>query len=231
MQTLSKITPADYPELLASVAAGMTQRELARQYGCAPSLVARHLARARRAEEQRDPTERPDAGATDEPLDDCRQIEPGPAPGAAMSDGPTNTGVDIRQRLEQEALHSTDARSRLAALRELRLLNESGGAGETPSRPEGFTFPWPADASSAAIFYFNVEDGLPADLPLERSFIVHRGQMGNPDKPSLIVYPLPPDAFRDPTPEEEAEIQARIDALNARERAQETSERQEVDAR
>lgn len=45
---MTKITPADYPDLLAAVEEGVTQRELARRYDCAPSLVARHIARAKR---------------------------------------------------------------------------------------------------------------------------------------------------------------------------------------
>lgn len=49
MQPISKITPADYPDLLAAVDAGITQRELARRYDCAPSLIAKHVARAKRA--------------------------------------------------------------------------------------------------------------------------------------------------------------------------------------
>jgi transposase-like protein len=59
---IAKITPADYPELLAAADAGTPQRELARRYDCAPSLVARHLARARR-EREREPGE--PAGAAD----------------------------------------------------------------------------------------------------------------------------------------------------------------------
>jgi len=59
MQTNAKITPADYPDLLAAVDAGIPQRELARRYDCAPSLVARHAARAKRARELGErPTER-----------------------------------------------------------------------------------------------------------------------------------------------------------------------------
>jgi hypothetical protein len=34
---IAKITPADYPELLAAADAGTPQRELARRYDCAPS--------------------------------------------------------------------------------------------------------------------------------------------------------------------------------------------------
>jgi transposase-like protein len=45
---IAKITSADYPNLLAAADEGVSQRALARRYGCAPSLIARHLARARR---------------------------------------------------------------------------------------------------------------------------------------------------------------------------------------
>ena len=47
MRTLPKITAADYDDLLAAAETGTTQRELARRYGCAPSLIARHQTRAR----------------------------------------------------------------------------------------------------------------------------------------------------------------------------------------
>jgi hypothetical protein len=40
VETIAKIRPADYPELLAAVDAGTSQRELALVYDCAPSLVA-----------------------------------------------------------------------------------------------------------------------------------------------------------------------------------------------
>jgi hypothetical protein len=112
----------------------------------------------------------------------------------AREAAPVTSGVNIRERLEHEALHSTDARSRLAALRELRLLNESGGAGETPDRPQGFTLPWPPRATSALVFYYDVAQGTPTDLDPDQAFIVHRGQMNNPDKPSIVVFPLPPEA-------------------------------------
>jgi len=55
MQTIAKITPADYPDLLAAVDAGTTQRELARRYDCVPSLIARHVARARRSQSRANP--------------------------------------------------------------------------------------------------------------------------------------------------------------------------------
>src|SRR5215468_7396607 len=46
MRITPKITPDDYPDLLAARDAGISQRELARRYDCAPSLVARHMRRA-----------------------------------------------------------------------------------------------------------------------------------------------------------------------------------------
>src|SRR6516225_4769014 len=49
MRQRAKITPADYPDLLAAEDAGVPQRKQARKYKCAPSLIARHLGRARRA--------------------------------------------------------------------------------------------------------------------------------------------------------------------------------------
>ena len=67
MQTIAKITPADYPDLLAAVDAGVAQRELARRYDCVPSLIARHVARARRSREPGEPVRGRDPGVTTEP--------------------------------------------------------------------------------------------------------------------------------------------------------------------
>jgi hypothetical protein len=67
VQSIVKITAADYPDLLAAVDAGISQRELACRYGCAPSLVARHVAKAKRARELSDRTAGPDLGLTSEP--------------------------------------------------------------------------------------------------------------------------------------------------------------------
>jgi hypothetical protein len=60
MQTIAKITSADYPDLLAAVNAGVPQRELARRYDCARSLIARHVARAIRAQEHSERPRGPD---------------------------------------------------------------------------------------------------------------------------------------------------------------------------
>jgi hypothetical protein len=67
VNTIAKITLADYPDLLAEVDAGIPQREIARRRGCAPSLVARHVARARRARALSDRTPEPDPSLTAEP--------------------------------------------------------------------------------------------------------------------------------------------------------------------
>lgn len=48
MQRIAKIIPDDYPDLLAAADEGVSERELARRYRCAPSLVHRHLTKARR---------------------------------------------------------------------------------------------------------------------------------------------------------------------------------------
>jgi hypothetical protein len=67
VHTIAKITPADYPDLLAAVDAGISQRELALRYDCARSLVARHVARAKRARALGDRREEPDLGLSGEP--------------------------------------------------------------------------------------------------------------------------------------------------------------------
>ena len=64
MPSIRKITPADYPELLAAVDAGVTQRQLARRYNCASSLIARHVAKARQAREFSAIGQEPDVDAT-----------------------------------------------------------------------------------------------------------------------------------------------------------------------
>jgi hypothetical protein len=66
MQNIPKITPADYPDLLAAADAKTPQRELADRYDCAPSLVARHLGRARRARERDKPAQQTTSGPTAE---------------------------------------------------------------------------------------------------------------------------------------------------------------------
>ena len=62
MQTIAKITPADYPDLLAASDADIPQRELADRYDCAPSLIARHLAKAKRARALGELTQKRDPG-------------------------------------------------------------------------------------------------------------------------------------------------------------------------
>jgi hypothetical protein len=69
MQRIAKITPSDSPDLLAAVDEGISERELARRYDCAPSLVHRHLARAKRARELTDRVEGPDTERSVEPIE------------------------------------------------------------------------------------------------------------------------------------------------------------------
>ena len=69
MQTTAKITPDDYPDLLAAVDEGISQRELACRYGCAPSLIARHLSKARRARNLSTAEEKPETDPSIRPIE------------------------------------------------------------------------------------------------------------------------------------------------------------------
>jgi hypothetical protein len=75
VQRTAKITPDDYPDLLAAVDEGVSERELARRYRCARSLVHRHIARARHLRElealhdETDLSARPINGSLSEILD------------------------------------------------------------------------------------------------------------------------------------------------------------------
>jgi hypothetical protein len=61
---IPKITPDDYPDLLAAVDEGVSERELARRYRCAPSLVHRHVVKARGRREREALQEETDSRAT-----------------------------------------------------------------------------------------------------------------------------------------------------------------------
>jgi hypothetical protein len=71
----AKITPDDYPDLLGAVDEGVSERELARLYRCAPSLVHWHIVKARRLhelealQEETDLSARPINGSLSEILD------------------------------------------------------------------------------------------------------------------------------------------------------------------
>jgi hypothetical protein len=75
VQRTPKITPGDYPDLLAAGEEGVSERELARRYRCARSLVHRHIARARHLRElealqqETDLSARPIDGSLSEILD------------------------------------------------------------------------------------------------------------------------------------------------------------------
>jgi len=68
VQRNPKITPSDYPDLLAAVDAGVSERELARRYDCAPSLVHRHFVKARQAQDFTAVNRKPDVDADDDGL-------------------------------------------------------------------------------------------------------------------------------------------------------------------
>jgi transposase-like protein len=69
MHTIAKITPDDYSDLLAAVDEGVSQRALARRYGCAPSLIARHVAKAKRLRELRDLEQMPQSDSSLGPIE------------------------------------------------------------------------------------------------------------------------------------------------------------------
>jgi transposase-like protein len=69
VHTIAKITPDDYSDLLAAVDEGVSQRALARRYGCAPSLIARHVAKAKRPRELRDLEQVPQADLSIGPIE------------------------------------------------------------------------------------------------------------------------------------------------------------------
>jgi hypothetical protein len=81
VQRTPKITPGDYPDLLAAVEEGVSERELARRYRCARSLVHRHIARARQLrelaalEQETDLSARPLNGSLSE-IFDARMRDP-----------------------------------------------------------------------------------------------------------------------------------------------------------
>ena len=75
MQRTAKITPDDYLDLLRAVDEGVSERELARRYRCARSLVHRHIVKARHLrdlealQEETDLSARPINGSLGEILD------------------------------------------------------------------------------------------------------------------------------------------------------------------
>ena len=78
--------------------------------------------------------------------------------------------VDVRARLEHEAENSTDARSRLAALRELRLLNQDEGVTTAPPRDPLFE---------------------PSDVRCPECG--HEFSLNDSDSGVILLFPLPPD--------------------------------------
>jgi transposase len=132
---IAKITPADYPELLAAADAGTPQRELARRYDCARSLVARHLARARRERER-------ERGKPTGAADRVEKAEP--------------HNRSVREILEERIRDPRTAARDLASLTNAvaRLEVEERGAGQpsiyTLGPARSYSNPSPAPAPSSA---------------------------------------------------------------------------------
>jgi hypothetical protein len=111
--------PVSDAEVLAENRAGASQRALAQRYDVSKGAVQKAIARAKASGPQ----------ATPEPS--------APDSSRAVGNRPTST-LDIRGRLEHEALNSADGRSRIAALKELRLLDEREQAERTQGREHRF---------------------------------------------------------------------------------------------
>jgi hypothetical protein len=111
--------PVSDAEVLAENRAGASQRALAQRYDVSKGAVQKAISRAKASGPQ----------ATPEPS--------APDSSRAVGNRPTNT-LDIRARLEHEALNSADGRSRIAALKELRPLDEREQAERTQGREHRF---------------------------------------------------------------------------------------------
>jgi hypothetical protein len=129
----AKITPSDYPDLLAAVDDGISERELARRYDCAPSLVHRHVVKARQAQDSKDVNPKPDIGADDDaPTGSLREIL------QARIEDPNTSARDVASlanalaRLEDEKQSSPYPP--LTALRLGSLIFEPGPASESGRR-------------------------------------------------------------------------------------------------
>jgi hypothetical protein len=114
VKRIPKITPSDYPDLLAAADEGVSERELARRYDCVPSLVHRHLVRAKRARELADREEEPDTERIVEPIEGpVREIL------EARIRDPHTSARDLASLMNQ--LSKLDAEGASAADEELRL--------------------------------------------------------------------------------------------------------------
>jgi hypothetical protein len=109
VQIIPKITSDDYPVLLAAVDEGVSERELARRYGCAPSLVHRHVVKARRLREL-------------EPLPDQTDLDVGPIEGSLSE--------ILEARIRDPKTPARDLASLANALTRLKGEEEPGAGGE-----------------------------------------------------------------------------------------------------
>lgn len=109
--------PVSDAEVLAANRAGESQRALAERFKVSKGAVQKAIARAKDRSPQASP-----------------KLSASPGPTHTEGSRPMST-LDIRERLEHEALHSGDSRTRLSALKMLKDLEpeESNHAADGPS--------------------------------------------------------------------------------------------------
>jgi hypothetical protein len=167
---------------------------LARAFGVSKSLVQRRIARAAKVE-----------GLLAEEDGRAPVHRRAQAGRSAMPDAPDpHAPVNVREQLQKIA-RGRDQRSALGAL---KMLQEMDGDKDDGRSQDGLELPWPAGETSARVYFYSVP-GEP-DLASDAYFTIHRGQVGNDKRPSILVYPLPVIALREPTPEEQAETQTAL---------------------
>jgi hypothetical protein len=186
--------PVSDAEVLAAYRAGESQRALAQRFKVSKGAVQKAIARAR-----------------------ARSAEPSPKPNAPASSTRAHatrplSSLDIRERLEHEALNARDSRTRLSAL---KMLHELDGEKSAPSTAEqtGFYFgrtsmvlePVP---KRRIRLWRRTEGGWDqvGTYPREQAFLIvcHALDLENAEQPPMLAgvqirFP------RQPTPEQVAE--------------------------
>jgi hypothetical protein len=189
--------PVSDAEVLAAYRAGESQRALAQRFKVSKGAVQKAIARAK-----------------------ARSAEPSPEPNASADSTRAQrsrgtSSLDIRERLEHEALNARDSRTRLSAL---KMLHELDAEEPASSRYEqtGFLFgrtsmvlePVP---ERRIRLWRRTERGWDqvGTFPPERAFLIvyHELDLENAEKPPelegvQIVFPVAEDADDEPEAEE-----------------------------
>ena len=125
MKRIPKITPSDYPDLLAAADEGVSERELARRYNCAHSLINRHVVRAKRARELADCGDEPDTERIVEPIEgSVRDILEGRIRDPHISARDFASLMNARSKLDAEETSAADDELRLQLLAARRRVRE-----------------------------------------------------------------------------------------------------------